>query len=238
MADLYPILVDTREQTPPSAVRVKELNDRGIPAQLQLLPVADYHWAVSFEDSTKLVFVERKAVPDLLSSEADGRLARFVDETGGLEPDRDIVRAILVEGDTSIFGNYGYRDWTPESIDNLLVSLQSMGVRILRSTSVRTSADRLASFWKYTGRDDHGSLLRVMRPSISDSYMNPNKKAAVRMLMCLPNWGEQRARAALEYWGSVHNALEALADAKAYKDVKGVGPGLVKGAADFVGQEF
>ena len=195
---------------------------------------------MSDDEGQKLVFVERKSIADLLSSAEDGRLTHFIDETGGIDPDPAIVRAVLLEGDQFVFGTYGYKQWTPEQVDNLLASLQSTGVLVLRSSSVRQTAARLASFWKYTGRDDHRSLLRVVRPSISDSYLNPRKKEAVRMLMGLPNFGESRARAALEEIGSLKGALEAVMsrDVKAFKDAKGVGKGLVVGAAEFLESEF
>ena len=239
MADLYPITVDTREKTPPSEVRVKELADRGIPAVLGLLPVADYHWVVADEVGQKLVFVERKAIPDLLSSAEDGRLTRFIDETGGTEPDPEIIRAILLEGDQFTYGNYGYTEWNPERIDNLLVSLQSTGVLVLRSAGVRQTADRIAAFWKYTGRDDHRTLLRVLRPAVSDNYLSPNKRAAVRILMGLPDWGETRARAALGHFGTVDAVFEAIKseDPKLFKDVKGIGKQLIVTAAEFLRRE-
>lgn len=232
--------MDTREKTPSSAVRVKELQDCGIPAVLGLLPVGDYTWVVDDSGSQRLVFVERKAIGDLLSSAEDGRLTHFIDETGGLDPDPAIIRAILLEGDQFVFGAYGYKQWTPEQVDNLLVSLQSTGVLVMRSSSIRQTAARLAAFWKYTGRDDHRSLLRVLRPSISDGYLNPRKKEAVRMLMGLPSFGEQRARAALEGLGSLEGVLKAVMDrdVKAFKDVQGVGKGLVVGAAEFLESEF
>ena len=230
--------VDTREKTPSSAVRVKELQDCGIPAQLGLLPVGDYHWVVDDAGSQRLVFVERKSISDLLSSAEDGRLTHFIDETGGLDPDPAIIRAILLEGDQFVFGTYGYKQWTPEQVDNLLVSLQSSGVLVMRSSSLRKTAERLASFWKYTGRDDHRSLLRVLRPSISDGYLNPRKKEAVRMLMGLPNWGETRARAALEQLGSVANVIDSLDDPKKFAEVKGVGKGLVVGAKEFLESKY
>lgn len=241
MADLYPVTVDDREKTPPSPVRVKELTALGIPVVLGHLPVGDYHWVVADADgSQRLVFVERKSIADLLTSAEDGRLTRFIDETGGLDPDTAILRAVLLEGDQFVFGSYGYKQWTPEQVDNLLVSLQSSGVLLLRSSSVRQTAERLAAFWKYTGRDDHRSLLRVLRPSISDGYLNPAKKAAVRFLMGFPGWGEHRARAAVEGLGGVAEVLRAIREReyKAFKEVSGIGRGLVDGAADFLEETY
>lgn len=239
MADLYPITVDTREKTPPSEVRVRELEACGVPAVLGLLPVGDYHWVVSDGDTQRLVFVERKAIADLLSSAEDGRLTRFIDETGGLDPDPTVLRAVLLEGDQFVFGTYGYKQWTPEQVDNLLVSLQSSGVLLLRSSSVRQTASRLAAFWKYTGREDHRSLLRVLRPSIGDGYMNMNKKAAVRFLMGLPNWGEKTAREVLEAMGSDAAVVKALLeDPTPLLKVKGVGKLTVKNAQEFLANEF
>ena len=60
------------------------------------------------------------------------------------------------------------------------------------------------------------------------------------MLMGLPNWGETRARAAVEQVGSVKGVLEAVMgrDVGAFKEAKGIGKGLVVGAAEFLESEF
>ena len=237
VSDLYSITVDDREQKPSPAERVNELLALGVPASVGRLGVGDYQWLVSREDgSTLYVVVERKAISDLLSSATDGRLSRFIDETGGVEPSPELWRILLVEGDQFVFGNYGYKEWTPESVDNVLVSMQSLGVTVIRSSSAKQTARRLAAFWEYSGRDEHTSLLRVVRPEVTGNYLKPGKKQAVRAIMGLPGWGEQRARAALEGLGSVEAVFQAVMarDYKAFKNVDGVGKGLVENGAQFL----
>lgn len=233
--DLFSITVDDRE--PEKDEFVKQLVSLGAPATVGRLGVGDFQWLVTREDASALyVVVERKAIGDLLSSANDGRLARFIDETGGVEPDPDLFRVLLVEGDQFVFGSYGYKDWTPESVDNLLVSMQALGVSVIRSASLKQTPRRIAELWKYTGRGEHDSVLRVVRPEIVGKYLKPGKKMAVRAIMGLPGWGENRAKAALEHFGSVQAVLAAVAarDYKAFKDVEGVGKGLVDNGADFL----
>lgn len=240
MSDLFPITVDDREKDPPSAVRVKELINLGVPANIGHLGVGDYQWIVQREEGPLFVVVERKSISDLLSSAADGRLNRFIDETGGVTPDADLVRAMLIEGNQFVFGSYGYKEWTPEQVDNILVSFQALGVLVIRSPNANATAARLRSYWLYTGRDDHVSLLKVVRPEITGNYLNGGKKQAVRFLMGLPGWGETLSRAAVEALGSAESVIQAVTegDYKAFADVKGIGKGKVLTAQAFLKENY
>ena len=237
---LHPIVVDNREKTPSPERRVEELKALGASASVGFLDVGDYMWIVEPDPEDTLpwmqVVVERKSIQDLMASAADGRLARFAQ---GVEDDLS-MRVLLLEGNQFQFPSYGYRDWSPDQLDNLLVTLQSAGLIVIRSSDLRNTAKRLVSFWKYTGRSDRGqSLSKVARPEISASYLNPDKREAVRLLTCLPGWGEQRARAAIEHFGTVSAVLDAVrgGSSKEFNDVAGVGKGMVKKAAAFLVKE-
>lgn len=237
MGELFSITVDNREKTPSAEVRVKELAVLNVPATVGHLSVGDYQWLVQAEDSTAhLVVVERKSIQDFLSSAADGRLNRFIEETGGANPPNGMIRALLLEGDQFTFSTHGYKDWTPEQLDNLLVSMQSFGVRVLRSHSVARTAARLKSFWLYSGREDHNSLLKIVPPEVTGNYLSPTKREAIRALMGLPGWGEKVARTALDAVGSVGGVLDAVRtrDYTRFKDVHGIGKGRIDGAANFL----
>lgn len=237
---LHQITVDSREQTPPPAETADALTRMGAPAEVGTLPAGDFRWVVEPEDPALpwwVVVVERKSIRDLVASVDDGRLARFIDETGGATPPSTQIRALLVEGDVEAgLGGFRGRDWTPEGLENLLLDAQMLGVVCLRSPSTRSTPRRLASFWRWSGKDAHLALLRPVLPGISDDYIDPAKKAAVRALLTLPGWGEGRARAAIQHFKSPGAVLRAIQDRdyKAFVAVPGIGKGLVEGAASFL----
>lgn len=236
---LHQIVVDRREQTPPPAATVDALKQLGVSASVGTLPFGDFRWVVEPEDQSQpwwMVIVERKSTKDLVASTQDGRLAGYVDSTGGKSPPDNQIRALLLEGDSEA-GVYGFRgrDWSPEQIEALLFDVQMLGIVVLRSPSVRTTPARLASFWKWSGKDAHTALLRPALPGISDDYLHPEEKAAVRILMCLPGWGESRARAAIKHFGAPGDVLWALHH-EPYEicKVPGIGKGLVDKAKAFL----
>lgn len=236
---LHPVTVDSREQLPSPAATVEALGRLGVPAEIGTLPAGDFRWICEPEDGGPwwCVVVERKSIKDLVASVDDGRLARFVDETGGAEPPASQIRGLLVEGDVEagLDGFHG-RSWTPEALESLLVDVQMLGVVIVRSPSSRSTPQRLANFWRWSGKDSHKALLRPTLPGISDDYINPEKKAAVRSLMVLPGWGESRARLVVDAMGSPAVALRAILDRdfKAFTAIRGIGKGLIEGAAQFL----
>jgi ERCC4-type nuclease len=240
---LFPISVDDREQTPSPSARVSELEALGVPARVERLSTGDYGWMVDQggSDGLRFVTVERKSIPDFIASVRDGRINRFLDESGGISEQPDIWRFLLLEGNQFTFTDYGYSQFDQYSLDNALVSLQSLGITVVRSSSVATTARRLKALWEYTGRDDHTTFLRPVRADVTGIYLNPAKKEAVKTVMGLGRgWGEARARAALETLGSPKAIIEAILahDHSAFKDVKGVGKGLVDSAAEFLETEL
>lgn len=230
---LSPITVDDRQKTPPSAVRAAELRDRGVPATVARLDSGDYQWVVLGNVPPTVVLVEEKLPQDLIASVADGRLGEFVQEVVA----EGTVKALLVTGDTTsgVVGGGNAADWTAGQVDNLLVSVQMSGVYVVRAKDPYAAASRLVDLYHYTGKEDHTTLTAVVRPEISNAYMDPEKRAAVRMLMCLPQLGEKRARAILERYGSVDAGLRAV---KEWSDIGGIGQGLSSRASAFLLREF
>lgn len=244
---LHPITVDIQEKIPPPDVRVKELHDLGTPAIIGNLETADYRWVVEPDDGPwTTVLVERKSVDDFIASlPPNGRLNRFIDKTGGLTPPDNQIRALLLEGDQFASwrrGTWNGREISNESLDNLLLSLQSFGVIVLRSEGVEQTAERLHSFWKYTGNPDHSTLLQPVKPQVSTNYIMPDDKEAVRMIMCLPGFGETKAKALLQEHRSVALALMALESADAgsrtaLANVPRVGKGMATNAVALLDRE-
>lgn len=239
MSRLSPIIVDRREKTPAPEVTVSRLRALGCSAVVGELPVGDFLWTVTPDagNPTRVV-VERKTLSDLMGSlPPSERITRFIDETGGAVPTAGVTRAILLEGDLSPIGHG--REWTPESLDNLFVSIQQLGIVILHSAGVSATPGRLVSFWDYTGRD-HKTLTQVVRPQPEGIYLNPDKKEAVRVLMALPGLGETKARALIAGFGTAGGAIDAFRrrDYGAFAGVPGVSKGLVNKAADLLERKF
>ncbi len=237
---LYPVIVDDREQDPPPAQRVAELEKLGVPAKVGRLDAGDYHWMVDFgaDGGLWFVVVERKSIADYLSSVRDGRLNLFLDHTGGEEPQSGVMRFLLLEGNQFQYSDYGYNPMEPEALDNSLVSIQRLGVVVVRSPNAGATAERLKSLRSYTARLDHTTFLGVAKPTPQQAYLNPQQKERIRAIMCLGvGIGEQRARALDSNFDSVGAVVDAFRarDYKAFKAVKGIGKGLVDAASDFLG---
>ena len=242
---LHPITVDKQEKSPTAEVQVTRLNALGVPARIGSLSVGDFSWVCEPELATEpwwRVVVERKSIRDFISSlPPNGRLVRFVDETGGVSPDEYMLRVLLLEGSLDEAPRYarGEQRFSPGDLDNLLATMQMLGIVVIRSKDAANTAGRLASFYRYTGKSDHRTLAQVIRPPIQGFYTDLDKKEAVRMVMGLPGWGEKKAKTALKEFGSPREVFAAVleGDKKAFSKVRGIGPLLVKRAKEFLEKE-
>ena len=234
---LHSIMVDDREKTPSPQRTVDMLNGLGAQANIRHLDVGDFRWTIEDVEARKYhnVIVERKSIADFLASvPPDDRLTQFIEKTGNLTPPENQIRALLLEGDQFQLRNYGTRNWTPETLDDMLVSLQFHGLVILHSADWTQTPARLAAFWRWTGRDDHRTFLTPTLPVTQQLYFDREQKDAVRMLMCMPGWGEAKSYSALAEFGSLNKVLDALDDEKSMLRVKGVGRGLVQKGRSFL----
>ena len=229
------ITIDNREKRPDPMTRQAELISLGISAEVAPLACGDYFWTI--HDSGSLShwwIVERKTIEDFCSSADDGRLNHFAEctaEEGG-------TGVLLLEGDQSVPPRYG-RPWTPEQIDNLLLSLQRVGIVVVRSPNPHRTSHRLASLWKYSKKAEHEALFAVARPPTKQPYWNPRERALVRFFMGYPGIGEGKARAIVNHFGDrPENAVRAILDQdmEAFSDVAGIGKGLIKKAKEFLWQ--
>lgn len=235
---LHPIYVDNREPRHGETF-ARDIKLAGGAAKIGHLPYGDFRWVCEPEDSGDwwVVTVERKTHGDFVASANDGRLGRFTEEALSAAP--TALYVLLLEGDPFKTPYAGDRPWSPSEIDNAVASLETrVGIVVIRSASKDDTGERLAEFWRWTAKlDEPSSLLRVQRPVPEQAYIDPDTRAAVRLLMCLPQgWGEARAKAALRVFGSPWAVLEAVmtGDRATFKEVKGVGPGLVEKARTFL----
>ena len=231
--ELYPIWVDDREQAPSSAQIVAGLHALGASAEVRRLDVADYMWRVcNDKGQITLVQVEHKSIADLLSSVADGRLTRFVDETGGVDNPDGVIRALLVEGNQFAPVSFG-RDWQAEALDNTLAEVQMCGVIVLRCPSPAMLAQRLYSFWKWTGKETH-TLFAPTKPALPPLVYSARQRRALQKLMTMPGWGLKRCEDAVRGLGSPGAVVRAVmaGDVKAFAGIRGIGKKLVEDARD------
>ena len=225
-----PISIDDRE---PNADSFSSgLKRRSISAKVEQLLHGDFRWVLTtVADGKNLtVVVERKTIQDLLNSVADGRLARFIDRPIG----DDEMRILLLERSDRKLLKAGFK-WKETGVDNVLLECQMRGVPVV-SCQEGQVVDRIASLWKWTMQPQHRSAIKPRLASISNGYIDADKKRAVRVLMGVPGWGEVKASAALHALGNVYAVLDALKrrDYAAFRPVYGVGKSLVNNSADFL----
>ena len=229
-----PITIDDRE--PNAGNFLTALKRRSISAKVEQLLHGDFKWQLSaIEDGQTLdVVVERKTIQDLLNSVADGRLARFIDRP---IPD-DEMRILLLERSDRKLLKAGFK-WKETGVDNVLLECQMRGVPVV-SCQEGQVVDRIASLWKWTMQPQHRSAIKPRLASISNGYVDADKKRAVRVLMGVPGWGEVKALAALQSLGTVYAVLDAIKrrDYAAFRPVYGVGRSLVNASADFLERQI
>lgn len=221
MSEAYkigPMTIDQQEKKPTPEQRKEQLKALGVPSRIEHLDVGDYQWVATNTNGWTVWTCERKSVKDFIASAEDGRLQRLMDYKT-----QQGVRVLLLEGDQFQFYQ-GATEWGPHKIDGMLLSLELEGIVVVRSRAEADTSDRLAALWRYSGRD-HPTLHKPYKPVPSASYLLPEERDMVRTLMCLPGWGEVKARRALEEFGSVEMVLAKLLVGvpKDFKDVKGVG---------------
>ena len=229
-----PITIDDRE---PSALSYQSgLQRRHIKASVLRLNHGDFRWSISgIEDTSTLeVVVERKTIQDLLNSVADGRLGRFVDNPST----PDILRILLLERSDRKLLKAGFK-WKETGVDNVLLECQMRGVPIV-SCQEGQVVDRIASLWQWTMRPQHRSIVKPKLTSISNGYIDEDKKRAVRVLMAIPGWGEVKALAVLRKFKRLDAVLDGLKQRKydSFKEVPGVGRTLVNTSAEFLEREI
>lgn len=220
--------MDDRQRTPPSQERVDELQSHGVPAIVRRLDLGDYQWTVDDE----VYLVEEKLIPDLLNSVTDGRLGKFTQA----DIPAHVRRSVLIVGtyEYGVESHGGH--WTPDSIDNLLSDVQRGGVSILRTVAPGKAAERLASYWRHSGGGGR-TLDRPTLPQTNKWYLDPGKREAVRLLMCLPGIGEVGANALLAEHGSIDTVLHCLTENDSCK-ANGIGSKTITTSRAYLQRKF
>lgn len=176
----------------------------------QRLPFGDYHFG---EAGGRLVAIERKTVPDFISSMYSGRLQREVNDV--------IVGAsfpiLLLEGPWhQVDGQLLDRRVTWEQCWNELQSLQDLGVRIQLTTSREHTVKRLLELTEYYSKSSHPSVTRT----VSGDYRS-------MALSMIPGVGSKRAEGLLAYWKTLGN-ISIASGWEGIMETPGVGPKLAE----------
>ena len=202
---------------------VEKLERTGVPVTRseQPLPV-DIIWTV---DGQPCMF-DIKTPADVIASVADGRLHS---QLAAMEAKGCLLHGFIIEGKDSEDGvtvGYGSHAWPVERYDNLLLSVQCEGAKVVRSTSPARTARRIAELYRYSGKADRGSWRAPMKPHYTHNRMYGDEafRRAVEGLMSLfPGCGEQRANDLLDRL----TVREVLSDSgERWITVPGVGPKL------------
>ncbi len=205
------IHVDDREQKPSSAEMVRAIQEH-MPARIDRQDCGDMAWVCQAdrdgEKSSRHV-VERKSIEDAINSVRDGRLKSFIEKAHELQAHC----YLMVEGDFDSVVQYGERTWTFDSFDNLLLSVQDMGLPVVRSRSIHHSAKRIVSLAHRSMRPRRA----LDTPGLPDVPSKEPHRAAIRTLLTYPGIGIVTARKLNEQYGSIDNVNEAFSEGDAVR---------------------
>lgn len=196
---LKAILIDSREPD-----WVKALTWGEVPITVTELPTGDA-WLAT-DDAT--IIIERKTIPDLLASIADGRLFAQCAEMVKVSPWRYLV---VCEIPVIVGGHYYRSDtttktkWTVRQVEGALATVQQLGVTVIRDVPV----EEYSSTLQWLANRDRGPVrIERKREAIMAS-------PAEKILMALPGIGPAHAAALLKEYQTAAWAVTALTDGHA-----------------------
>jgi ERCC4-type nuclease len=205
--------------SPAEPDRIKRMiGERGRVSSLPEKFGADFMWTAH---GVKWL-VQRKEVRDLLSSVADGRLAK---EVGQMKAGRGVV---VIEGelewtvDGELVSRWGQK-WTRHGWMGLQWSLAERGVWVLRSAGMADTVEQVLWLEEWSEKTKHRSL--DVRPGARGMW---GTKASDRDWMChllqgFPGIGPELADRIVEHFGG---RVPLVLDTRGGKleDVPGLGP--------------
>lgn len=177
------------------------------------LPV-DIMWSVDGEPS----MWDLKTPHDFIQSAEDGRLHK---QLKSMEDRGCTLYGFIIEGSPSADGitvGYGTHAWAVERFDNLVLSIQCEGAKVVRSEGHDRTPTRLASLYRWSGKVERASWRRPVKPSYSlnQLYGDNGLRNTVEFLMALfPRMGEDKAVGLLEKYtvaevvGATDEGIEA-----------------------------
>jgi hypothetical protein len=181
-----------------------------IPLLVRALNHGDYHWEVP---GRGVVLVERKTVPDLLSSLADGRWSRQLSELAQADLGVVLLCGRLDERDGMVSvgesrGRGKAHLWSFAAVARHLFVCQMLGVTLaLGPGTVSGDVGVLVGLYNATLAVHHTSLVRKP-PSFLASE---SERGALHVLISLPGMGPVLAKRLLRHFGSPLAALYGVA---------------------------
>ena len=194
------------------------------------LPV-DISWTVRGQR----VMWDLKKPEDMVASAEDGRLHEQLE---AMKAASCLAFGFLIEGPDSLDDvtvGYGTHAWPIERYDNLLLSLQCEGAKIVRSTTPARTPARIVSLYKWSAKESHGSYHGVVAPrfTLKGRYTDKDWRKHVEGLMALfDGCGEELANGLLdrftyaEILGATPAGIEAAATR--WQSVPRIGPTLAR----------
>lgn len=156
--------------------------------------------------------VERKTLPDLASSIADGRFFRQAARLASASE-----RAVVVLEGTA--RDLADSDMRREALQGALITCTlKLDLPLLRAKTPSESARLLGYAARQMRRDREGAVPR----SLGGRRPTGKRQTQLYVLQGLPNVGPVRAKRLLEQFGSVENVMTAPVEALA--EVDGIGP--------------
>lgn len=198
---------------------------------------------VVWSSGGQLCMFDLKTAEDVIASADDGRLHRQVVE---MQRRDCLMWGFLIEGPDSKDGitvGYGPHAWPVERYDNLLLSLQNEGAKIIRSTSQDRTPQRLHSVYRYSAKEEHGSIHKPQPHKVlHDRYTDRIWRGHIEFMMGLPGLGEDKANALIDRWpltDCLGITPEGLAAAeRRWLSVKGIGRGLTHNWETWLREDF
>lgn len=161
------------------------------------------------------ILIERKSVPDLMASIADGRLFNQVAEMVKITPWCYVmIYGVMMETETGTSyakgGEWVEREWSWSSIQGSLLSVQEMGCGIVYTTDI------------------HATISQLMNRSRNDVKIAPRREPYTfspheTVLMSLPGIGSKKAQEILAVMPSLGMALEYLTGHADVSAIQGIG---------------
>ena len=239
--ELSTILIDTKEDqkvvnkyTDARRQLVLELNARGFPAEgSKNLPV-DLMWSAG----GRSVMFDLATPDDMMKKASDGRLHT---QSEAMKARDCLLWGFLIEGGwggDGITVGYGKHAWAAERLDNLVLSLQCEGAKIVHSARPDRTAVRIGSLYRWTAKDTHGEWHHVKpHTQLAGVYLDKTEKKQVEFLMSIPGIAEERAVRALR--AHPLSDLVRVDDqlVSRWESVHGIGKKLAEGVYRFLTEE-
>lgn len=218
---------------------VEELQRIGLKASYANGLAVDVVWSV---DGKPCMF-DLKTAEDAIASVNDGRLHNQME---AMKKANCLMFGFIIEGEWGQDGitvGHASHAWAWERLDNLFLSIQLEGGKILRSPRLDRTPQRLASLYRYSGRDDHGSW-HAPQPhhNLHNAYTDKDYRRHVEALMSWPDMGEERANNLLDRYSYMEiNGItpeSLLVATERWKDVRGIGPKITRSWETFLLADF